>query len=92
MTVLSSFLPPPPILSAVQGQKKMQHRRGAAATLAEFNSWAFMTFLPNRQTSRKTHFHYEKQTMLAEPFNRALTVGLEIKEKKFSNLYSASIV
>lgn len=65
----------------------MQHRRGAVATLAEFNSWAFMTFLPNRQTSHKTQFHYEKQTMSAEPFNHALTVGLELKEKNSSNLY-----
>lgn len=53
------------------------------AVLAEFNSWAFIAFLPNGQTSPKTHFHHEKQTMSAELFSWTLMVGLEIKEESF---------
>lgn len=53
------------------------------AALAEFNSWAFIDFLLDRQTSPKAYFRHEKQTMSAEAFNWSLAVRLEIKEKSF---------
>lgn len=94
--LLFFFFPSPAtlILSTIQGQRKlMQYRSGEVeATLLGFNSWAFIAFLATRQTSPKTPFLHEKQTTSAELSNRTLRVGLKIKEKRFWNLCSRSIV